>query len=179
MMRLIKAENCDDKLKVIGFDGKETSLIELAKKITTVKEYHPDNKILCQLSQSLVPGGTTNPKFFYQLLPSTIYCLEFIAGTKTVLLKELQYVLNASSIKKTKEEGNIYVYNLISDPHRVWKETPLTYDENEDKGEELPNQILTLLRICNIKKEDYIKNPNILGTKFKYNNTLPSTSSSS
>lgn len=170
MMRLIKVENCDDKLKVIGFDGKETSLIELAKKITTVKEYHPDNKILCQISNTLVPGGTTNPKFFYQVvLPSTIYCLEFIAGTKTVLLKELQY-------KKTNEEGNIYVYNLISDPHRVWKETPLTYDEDEDKGEELPNQILTLLRICNIKKEDYIKNPNILGTKFKYNNTLPTSS---
>ena len=170
-MRLIKIENCDNDIKVVGGDGKDIQLIELCKKLTFIKEHHPNNRILCQIANNLV-SCDLNPKFFYYI-PSIIYCLEFVVGTKTVLLRELRYVLNSSS---TREESNIYIINLISDPHRVWKETPLTYDDNE--GTDLPNQILTLLRICNIKKEDYIKNPNVLGTRFKYNNSLPTSSSS-
>ena len=145
-MKLLKLKYCSPTLS------------EFAKKINIdfTNNYNEFNEILCKFSEKL-PLQLNNPKMFF-LNYNTIYYFEFLPGKEEVLLGQLNFT-------KTSDSDEKYIANLISDPHRVWSITSLTYDHNINR--ELSNQVLTLLRICNINKDDYLKNPNILSKKFK------------
>ena len=147
-MKILKLENCPPTLS------------EFAKKITIdyTKNSNQFNEILCQHSEKLDSNLLLHPKMFF-IYSNSIFSFEFIPGTAQVLLGEL----NFSIIKgATTKEMDKYIINLVSDPHRVWSYTTLTYDKSPD----VSNQVLTLLRLCKINVDDYLKNPNVLSQKF-------------
>ena len=135
----------------------DDSVTDFAKKMT-FNYYSNDNhynKILCEFSKTL-KTSVINPNIICINL-NRLYAIEFIAGTENVFLKELEFTYyNNNNVTK-------YIENLISDPRTVWKTTPLNYSKNET---EISNQLLTLLRICKVDKDEYIKNPNVLSMKF-------------
>jgi hypothetical protein len=133
----------------------EKNVMDFAAKITLdhLNNCNDSNKILCRFSKTLTPYET-NPKMIFINL-NRIYSLEFISGTENVFLHELEFESNRNM------NINQYLENLISDPDKVWKTTSLTYET------ELSNQLLTLLRICKVDKDEYVKNPNALSMKFK------------
>ena len=147
-MKIIKLENCPPILS------------DFSRKITIeyTQNLNQFNRILCELSKKLDVGTLHHPKMFFVYF-NTIYLFEFIPGKEEVLMGELNY-----SITTNNNEIDKYVTHLVSDPHRVWYMKPLTYDRSDQS--ELPNQVLTLLRLCKINKDDYLKNPNVLGKKF-------------
>ena len=140
----LKYQDCDSKM------------IEFAKTMTLdyIHNYNDTNKILCYLAKNL--RSEFNPKIYF-IHKNTIYSFEFLCGQEEVILGELSFVCQNS-------HSDTYIFHLISDPHRVWKYTSLLYD---GKDEHLSNQVLTLLRICKVDKEDYKKNSEILSNKFK------------
>jgi hypothetical protein len=113
------------------------------------------NKVLCRVSAGM-KGLLVNPKVFLEEEPNKIYCLEFIAGVEEVLLKELKYECDDIKNKET------YVLHLIHDKNRVWNTKVLRYMIDKD----IPNQVLTLLRLCKVDKEEYKKNPDVLSKRF-------------
>lgn len=145
-MKLIKLENCPPTLS------------EFAKKITIdyTKNSNQLNEILCQNSEKII--SNVHPKMFF-MYSNSIFSFEFIPGKAEVLLGELTFLMKNNA---SPTEINKYVNYLVSDPHRVWTITKLTYDKSPD----VSNQVLTLLRLCKINAEDYLKNPNILSQKF-------------
>lgn len=148
--QLFKTENCD------------AELIQFAKKVTFDHLQQQHNKILCSISEN-TPVNAPPPRMFFCHNLDTIYCLEFIPGKREVLLKELHYDLISTT---TQRDRTAYVRYLISDKYRVWSSTLLTCD-NEFDDSALSNQLLSLLRMCKIDKNDYLRDPSVLSTKFK------------
>ena len=150
MISLVKTENCD------------AELIQFAKKVTFNHLQKQHNKILCSISEN-TPVNAPPPRMFFCHNLDTMYCLEFIPGKREVLLKELHYDLISTT---TQRDRTAYVRYLISDKYRVWSSTLLTCDDELDDSA-LSNQLLNLLRMCKIDKNDYLRDPSVLSTKFK------------
>ena len=153
-MKILKLVDCND----IFVESKQMTLENFAKEITldSINNYNDSNKILCKIAKSI--KAKKNP-IMYFIHCNTIYSLEFIVGKEEVLLKELNFICNNNDIKDE------YILNLITDPHRIWNTTVLNYDKI-DKDKHLTNQVLSLLRICKINKDDYLQNPDVLSKKF-------------
>jgi hypothetical protein len=148
--QLFKTENCD------------AELIRFARRVTFDYLQQQHNKTLFSISEKL-PANTPPPRMFFCHNLDTVYCLEFVPGKREVLLKELHYDLVSTT---TQTDRTAYIRYLISDKHRVWISTPFTCDDELDDSE-LSNQMLSLLRLCKINKNDYLRDPNVLSTKFK------------
>lgn len=152
-MKVLKVEHCDE----IYLETHRQSLADYANTITLdlLSNYNDNNKILCQISKSIMPRSINPKLYFHNHL--TIYSLEFIVGKEEVILGVLNFTCN--------DMRNIddYISNLVTDPHRVWTYTTLRYDQPQ---QQITNQVLTLLRLCKVDKEDYLANPNILSKKF-------------
>jgi hypothetical protein len=147
-MKILKLENCPPTLS------------EFAKKINIeyTKNSNQCNEILCQNSEKLDSNLLLHPKMFF-IYSNSIFSFEFIPGKAQVVLGKLNFSVIPGANTK---EIDKYMNFLISDPHRVWSYTTLTYDKSPD----VSNQVLTLLRLCKINVEDYLKNPNVLSKKF-------------
>jgi hypothetical protein len=147
-------------MKIIKLETCPPILSEFSQKITIeyTQNLNQFNKILCEMSKKL-NVGILHPKIFFVNF-NTIFSFEFIPGQEKVLLGELNY-----SITTNNKDIDKYIEYLVSDPHRVWSVKPLTYDNSDSN--ELSNQVLTLLRLCKVNKDDYLKNPNVLSQKFK------------
>ena len=152
-------------IKVIDVDANVTVNTLPFEKFaeTLTKEMMNDdnesNKVLCRVAASM-KGGGCNPKVFLEEeeeKEKKIYCLEFVAGLEEVLLKELKYECDGDV--KHKE---MYILHLIHDKNRVWSTKVLRYMVDKD----IPNQVLTLLRLCKVDKEEYKKNPDVLSQRF-------------
>ena len=127
--------------------------------LDSISNYNESNKFLCEISVNISSDLPSPKMFFLSSLSNTIYSLEFISGTEEVILGELHFDCLNDKIREP------YAYQLIQDSNRIWNITKLTYDSPEE-GEKLTNQVLSLLRICKIDKDEYLKNKDILSQKF-------------
>lgn len=142
-MKLLKLEHCNEVT--------QNFVKTLTKEM--LNDDNDNNKVLCRFSATI--KQESNPKVYLEEEEELkIFCVEFVAGVEEVLLKELSYECGSN-----KES---YVLSLINDKNRVWKTKVLHYLSDK----EIPNQILTLLRLCKVDKEEYKKNPNVLSQRF-------------
>ena len=148
-MKVLKVDNGDNIIIRSGL-----TLVKFAETITKdmFNDSNENNKLFCLIASDIV--SETNPKIYFSD-EGIIYSLEFVAGKEQAILGFLKYDCIVGDV-------NSYLINLINDTHRKWEETTLTFDEDDT----LTNQVLTLLRICKISKEDYLKDPSILSRKF-------------
>lgn len=157
-LKILKLENCDVE---VDLQNRKIKLKDFADEVTmdTISNYNESNKFLCDMSKRL-REDLPSPKMFFlcSTTQNTIYSLELISGKEDVFLGALIFEYRG----KNKDE---YVNNLIQDSYRIWNVTKLTYDKPQE-SEKLTNQVLSLLRICKIDKDDYIKDKDILSRKF-------------
>jgi hypothetical protein len=153
-MLLFKAIHCDDIY--VRHNDSPMLLTTFLSSVTfdsILLQHH--NAILCSLTSS--SPASSPPIVYFTNNRDSIYSLTF---TSSVIIKHLPFSTTSSS------DVTPYINYLISDNNRNWITiNTLTHDTPSDDTV-LSNQMLTLLRICHINKDDYIKNPDILARKF-------------
>ena len=159
-LKILKLENCDVD---VDLQNRKIKLRDFADEVTmdTISNYNESNKFLCDISKR-IREDLPSPKMFFlsSSTQNTIYSLEFISGKEDVFLGALIFEYQG----KNQDE---YVNSLIQDSYRIWNVIKLAYDTPQE-SEKLTNQVLSLLRICKIDKDDYIKDKGMLSHKFRH-----------
>jgi hypothetical protein len=152
--RLFKSIDCDTIY--IQHNNSPTLLTTFLSSITfdsILSQHH--NSILCSVQAPAAIVYFTN----YQ---DSIYSLSF-ASSPSVTIKHLSFSTAPDADKIP------YINYLINDTARKWVTVATLTSQEKDtasSSSQLSNQVLTLLRICHIDKDDYIKNPSLLSQKF-------------
>lgn len=149
-MNLLKVESCEGL--IVNNQPFEIFARSITKEM--LNDDNECNKVLCSISKGI--KQETNPKvYFDDDTGHKIICLEFLAGVEEVLMKVLSYECDERSKKS-------YLMNLVNDKHRVWTVKRLHFIEDKH----IPNQVLTLLRLCKIDKEEFKRDPGVLSQRF-------------
>lgn len=152
---MLQYKNCDNM-----YIRHNNSLIPLTTFLSSVTFdsilSHHHNGILCSLRTAT---DMSSPIVYFTNYRDIIYSLTFL--TSSVVIKQLSFTTLPDTEKLP------YINYLINDTNRTWIIIDtLTHDVDGTSSRQLSNQILTLLRICRIDKEDYIKDPSVLSMKF-------------